>query len=79
MHEVNIKKLHKMFHAVSRLITGIPAVFVQYCRNTPVLQLSKATNHRTHTMSCTCVHQKHGLQPRVQQSVHDVERLSNNG
>ncbi len=40
MDQINVKKLHKMLHAVSRFVARIPAVLVQYGRNAPALQLS---------------------------------------
>ena len=75
MNQISVKKLHEMLHTVARPVPGIPAVLVQYGRNTPALQLSKAANDRSNTVARSCIHQQHGLNFGINKSVKDVESL----
>jgi hypothetical protein len=75
VNKISVEKLHEMLYTVARLGTRIPAVFVQYGRNAPVLQFSKAANHSTDAVAGSCVHQQHGLKLGVQQPLHDVKCL----
>ena len=61
VNEVCVEQLHEMFHVVARLVAGISAIFVQYSRGAPVLQLSEATNHGSYTMTRCSVHKQRGL------------------
>ncbi len=75
MDQISVKKLDEMLHAVACPVAGVPAVLVQYGRNTPALQLSKAANDRADTVARACIHQQHGLNFGIDKSVKDVESL----
>jgi hypothetical protein len=75
MHKISIEKFQEMLYAVSRFVARIPAVLVQYGRNAPVLQFSKAAYNRPYTMPRSCIHKQHMLKLGIKQSVHDVKRL----